>query len=387
MADNHDTQASILSSVLGKGAAAGAASSAAAAAAMAAAASTTPAEMHAAAQRALLQARQLASVMENQLDRTVAAMWNDSELACADTGVVLEALRARLGAFRELTQKQGRLEEAALGQLAAFAKYIQDERDNGMQAAVAEVQRLTLDHKRLQIKSDALERQVQLLSSAAHAPSSSPAISRSEDDGNAAEVDRLWRKVEEQEELLRGLRTTLRDVCMKRDLEPVFQERDALAAELAQLSRAHGSLQEEKAALERLCSAVQGQLGRTASRCQELEGYVRHVEQLQHQTAEPSPSSSSSEASDATATTSPATTTSTSSSLASSPRRPAMVHDPGFDRSGDNGTAGATADGPSQQDEAGGGSALLQWLLSFFFVFDDVDEEPAEEGAADTIIV
>lgn len=386
MADNHGTQASILSSVLGKGAAAGAASSAAAAAAMAAAASTTPAEMHAAAQRALLQARQLASVMENQLDRTVAAMWNESELACADSGVVLEALRARLGAFRELTQKQGRLEEAALGQLAALAKYIQDERDNGMQAAAAEVQRLTLDHKRLQIKSDALERQVQLLSSAAHAPSS-PTISSSEGDGNAAEVDRLRRKVEEQEELLRGLRTTLRDVCMKRDLEPVFQERDALAAELAQLSRAHGSLQEEKAALERLCSAVQGQLGRTASRCQELEGYVRYVEQLQHQTAEPSPSSSSSEASDATATTSPATTTSTSSSLASSPRRPAMVHDPGFDRSGDDGTAGATADGPSQQDEAGGASALLQWLLSFFFVFDDVDEEPAEEGAADTIVV
>lgn len=398
--DSHGSQASFLSSVL---LAAGEASSewsgereaTTTAAAAITAASTTPAEIYEAAQRALHQARQLAAVMASRLDKTVAGTRDERELAQCDTVLIMEAMRARLMGLKELAQKQGRLEEVALGQVAALGQLIrqdtppgggtglsqQEQQQAAAMAAAAELKRLT-------IKCAALERQVQLLSSCVHEPAkaspaaSSPAIRSSEgpdepqnveEDGNAAEVRRLRRVVEEQEELLRGLRTTLRDVCMKRD--PLVEEREALRAELAQLGRAHASLQEEQSALERLCSVVQGQLGRTATRCQELETYVRFVESQQQQQPPQQITPSSSASDTSTTASSPDTATSTTS-LAPSLRRPVMVHDPGFK------DAGASDTPPQTQQRPG----LLQWLLSFFRVFDE-QEEYADEGAAGMIVV
>jgi hypothetical protein len=444
---SHGTQASILSSVVASLPASATISSSSSSgssnlapgegsaewrgdgdAAPAAAAADDPAEVHAAAQRALIQARQLSAVMLKFLEKTVAAIRDEPELAqCGDTTAVL---MMRMMGVKELCSKQGRLEATAAGHVEVLGKWVVCGKGGQQPVDGAELQRLTMENRRLKIKLEAMERQVQFLSSssppsppslssssssataaeAATVPSSAAAAaaaaavssghlhaSNERDDDNEGELRRLRRLVEEQDELLHGLRTTLREMCLGRD--PITLERDALRHELGRIGRALTSLQEEKAGIQRLCEKVQQQLRRTADRCQELEAYVRFVESQHHQQQQQQqqqddgqvePSSSSPSSSSSSAVSSPATTNTTSSvtpnssiaSSSSSPRRPPMVHDPGFMASA---APASTAEAGKQQP---GQPGLLRWLLSFFLIYDvDEDDDDDEEEARTPVVV
>ena len=165
--------------------------------------------------------------------------------------------------------------------------------------------------------------------------------------------DRLRRALEEKEELLHGLRRTLRELAS--DRYPVLQERDELQRKVDEMRTSQARLMEERAALEvrgsgwlggwveecgpwlgwflrcrasscrhlnihthtpqtkDICGRVQDQLLRTADRCQELESYVRFIESQakeggqQHQHLAPAAANAAS---------------------VTSPPRPPMVHDP-----------------------------------------------------------
>lgn len=227
---------------------------------------TTSEGCYHASRRSLLQALQLSQVLLSAIDKTNQSL-NDPEMLQGNGPLFLvEATKTRLLNFKELATKSRALEQGALDALDGMGAPITHDAVGAISPSVgsgwmslteiglltkgpvssqqAETERaLQLENAKLRMKAEGLQRQVELLSSsfasgtsaaaqaAAHTevPSSSPRKSAepSEVHGDSARmVAKLQRELEEKEELLVGLRRTIRDVA--NDRYPVLEERDNL---------------------------------------------------------------------------------------------------------------------------------------------------------------
>lgn len=146
------------------------------------------------------------------------------------------------------------------------------------------------------MKTESLQRQVELLSSSLKAADTTSsaraaqvdvpswviratkqnALDSGANDGTAKIVAKLGRELEEKEGLLAGLRTTVRDVAGGR--YPILEERNDLRAKILTLLQSQAHLLEDRETFETHNARIESQLRRTADCCQELEAYVRFLD-------------------------------------------------------------------------------------------------------------
>jgi len=234
-------------------------------------ATTTEACYHT-TRRSLLQALQVSQVLLSAIDKTNQSL-NDPEML-QGTGPVLavEATKKKVLGFKKLALKSRALEQSALDALDGMAAPITHEAVGAgshpaasgwmsltevnlltkgpVSSQQAETERaLQTENAKFRIKTEGLQRQVELLSSsltvatttpmmaAAQAEVPSPRTRAPEPSGlggahgdSAKMVAKLQRELEEKEELLIGLRRTVRDVA--NDRYPILEERDDLQREM-----------------------------------------------------------------------------------------------------------------------------------------------------------
>lgn len=227
---------------------------------------TTTEGCYHATRRSLLQALQLSHVLLSAIEKTNQSL-NDPEMMQGNGPLLaVEATKTRLLGFKELCLKSRALEQSALDALDGMGAPVTHEaaispsggggwmtlREIGLltkgpvSAQQAETERaLQTENTKLRIKAEGLRRQVELLSSSlaagttltaraatqAEVPSPSPVKRAAAEPievlcDSARMVVKLQRELEEKEELLVGLRRTVRDVA--NDRYPILEERDDL---------------------------------------------------------------------------------------------------------------------------------------------------------------
>jgi hypothetical protein len=226
---------------------------------------TTSEGCYHATRRSLLQVLQLSQVLLSAIEKTNQSL-NDPEMMQGNGPLLaVEATKTRLLGFKELCLKSRALEQSALDALDGMGAPVTHEaaislsggggwmtlREIGLltkgpvSAQQAETERaLQTENTKLRIKAEGLRRQVELLSSSlavgttlttraatqAEVPSPSPVKRAAAEPiealcDSARMVVKLQRELEEKEELLVGVRRTVRDVA--NDRYPILEERDA----------------------------------------------------------------------------------------------------------------------------------------------------------------
>lgn len=207
--------------------------------------------------RSLLQALQLSQVLLSAIDKTNQSL-NDPEMMQGNGPLLaVEATKTRLLQFKELAVKSRALEQSALDALDGMGAPVTHEAAGAgsppagwmsltevallskgpVSSQQAETERvLQLDNAKLRIKAEGLQRQAELLSSSltaatttsvmAAAPAEVPSPRTRAPEQSAKMVAKLQRELEEKEELLVGLRRTVRDVA--NDRYPILEEKDDL---------------------------------------------------------------------------------------------------------------------------------------------------------------